>query len=123
MHKGPPIPEDLPEELIAFDPKWLEVLQKVKARFGKKPDLQALLYIVGIQELGQVHHKFSKEQKQDLMHVAVCRLLSVDGYYTYSGKDEEGWPHYEPTRELPSLTINQQEVLLKKQIIRYFSDL
>ncbi|MFT7589056.1 MAG: hypothetical protein ACI959_001270 [Limisphaerales bacterium] len=123
MSAGPPIPDDLPEELIAFDPKWLEVLQKVKARFGQKPDLQALLYLIGIQELGQVHHKFSKEQKQDLMHIAVCKLLSTDGYYNYIGKDEEGWPHYEPSKSLPSLSIGQQEVLLKKNIIHYFSDL
>ena len=45
-------------------------------RFGKKPDLEAILFLIGMQEYGQLKDKFTKEQKQDLMHVAVCLLLS-----------------------------------------------
>ncbi len=113
----------LPDDLIDFDPSWLAVLKKVQERFGKKPDLQALLFLIGIQELGQLPDKFSKEQKQDLMHIAVCHLLSGPGYYRYLGRDEDGWPHYEATTNLPQMTPDEQERLLKRQVIHYFADI
>lgn len=116
-------PEALPDDLIDFDPAWLAVLKKVQQRFGKKPDLQAILFLIGIQELGQVLEKISKEQKQDLMHIAVCHLLAPLGYYRYLGRDEEGWPHYDATTELPKMTVEEQERLLKRQVIRYFADI
>ena len=96
----------LPDELIDFDPAWLAVLKKVQDRFGKKPDLQALLFLIGVQELGQVVEKFSKEQKQDLMNIAVCHLLSDLGYYKYLGRDDDGWPHYEATAALPQMSVD-----------------
>ncbi len=115
--------DSLPDELIDFDPSWLAVLKKVQDRFGKKPDLQALLFIIGLQELGQVPDKISKEQKQDLMHIAVCHLLSEPGYYEYLGRDEEGWPHYKASNTLPPMTVDEQERLLKRRVIAYFAEL
>jgi len=115
--------EPLPDELIDFDPEWIAVLKKVQERFGKKPDLQALLFIIGMQELGQVLEKVTKEQKQDLMHIAVCRLLSEQKLYRYIGRDDDGWPHYDATTALPQLSVNEQERMLKRQVISYFSDL
>ncbi|MBI1193228.1 MAG: hypothetical protein GC205_08645 [Bacteroidetes bacterium] len=109
--------------MIDFDPEWIAVLKKVQERFGKKPDLQALLFLIGLQELGQVLEKVSKEQKQDLMHIAVCRLLSEQKLYRYIGRDDEGWPHYEATAALPQLSVDEQERMLKRQVIRYFADL
>jgi hypothetical protein len=117
--------EPLPDELIDFDPEWIAVLKKVQERFGKKPDLQALLFLIGLQELGQVLDKISKEQKQDLMHIAVCRLLSESDLklYRYIGRDDDGWPHYEATAALPQLSVDEQERLLKRQVIKYFAEL
>ena len=43
--------------------------------------MEAILFLIGIQEVGDFRTKFTKEQKQDLMHVAVCSLLSPSGYY------------------------------------------
>ena len=62
----------------------------------------------------------SKEEKQDLMHIAICRLLESDEIYEYVGSDDEGWPHFEINRQLPTLTKEEQEDLLKKRIIEYF---
>lgn len=102
---------------------WKEVMAFFEKRFGKKPDLQSIIFLVGHRELGRHQVKFSKEQKQDLMHVGVCTLLSKAGYYAYTGHDEEGWPHFEYNREMPKLSATEQELLLKKMIIQYIQSL
>ncbi len=105
-----------------FEQKWMEVEQTLRERFDKVPDLQGILFLIGINELGNfpTHKKFTKEQKQDLMHIAVCTLLSQVGYYVLDSYDEEGWPHFLPTGVEPPQSLAQQEQLLKECIIRYF---
>ncbi|MEO5967093.1 MAG: hypothetical protein ABIP68_04835 [Ferruginibacter sp.] len=100
--------------------RWLKLRIKLKERFGIKPDMNGVLLIIGVQELGQGPQKFSKEENQDLMHIAVCKILSQSGYYVYSGDDEEGWPHYTLTNPLPVLELYQQENFLKDHILLYF---
>jgi len=102
---------------------WEEVLTSLEKRFGKKPDVQSIIFLVGHRELGKHQVKFSKEQKQDLIHVGICALLSRAGYYTFLALDEDGWPHYEYNREMPKLEAEKQEKLLKKMIIDYFKEL
>lgn len=89
----------------------------------KIPDLQAILIMVGIQELGLVKENFTKEEKQDLMHIAVCRLLSYDGYYELEGYDEEGWPHWNLIKPVPFTGVENQEKLLQEKLFQYFENL
>ena len=105
---------------IDFD--WLRVRHWVKDRFNKEklPDLNAVLFVIGIQELGAPIIEFTKEQKQDLMHIATCRLLSDEGYYGFKGIDADGWPHWERIANTPILELREEELLLKKLIVRYF---
>lgn len=105
-----------------LDFEWIQVQHQVKDLMGyeKLPDLNAILFLVGIQELGQLRDDFSKEEKQDLMHIAVCRLLSGDGYFKFKGIDEDGWPHWEPTRDIDVKGLKNQETLLKIKAIEYF---
>ncbi|MBT8218570.1 MAG: hypothetical protein KJP00_02015 [Bacteroidia bacterium] len=102
---------------------WLKVRHYIKDTFGKAqlPDLNAILFVIGLQELGTLQTKFSKEQKQDLMHIAVCKLLSFDGIYGLKGIDADGWPHYELLQPIASKGVKEQEILLKKKIIQYFN--
>jgi hypothetical protein len=111
----------LPPELIDFDPAWIAVQRQVQAVYGKKPDLNALLLLIGVQETGQTDIRFTKEQKQDLMHVAVCTLLSAEGHYRPLGRDADGWPHFESLDNIPPMTVEEQEVMLKRCVIRYFN--
>lgn len=111
----------LPAELIDFDPAWIAVQRQVQAAYGKKPDLNALLLLIGVQETGLTDLRFTKEQKQDLMHVAVCTLLEAEGHYRSLGRDEDGWPHFESLDRLGPMTIQEQEILLKRCVIRYFN--
>ncbi|MCE3282056.1 MAG: hypothetical protein K0Q66_793 [Chitinophagaceae bacterium] len=102
--------------------RWWNLEAKLTERFGKKPDMEAILFLVGIQETGFMPAKITKEQKQDLMHVATCSLLSASGYYVLEGRDEEGWPHYKQVKELPILGLMEQENFLKDHILLYFGN-
>ena len=97
----------------------------IKDRFGRDrlPDLNALLFLIGVQELGEWRQDFTKEEKRDLMHVAVCRLLAEDGHYRFEGRDDEGWPHYSLTSKVPPTDLAGQEQLLKGKIVHYFDGL
>ena len=110
-------------ELVVDIEKWASVEEKLNQRFGKTPDLQTIIFLVGHRELGQNRTTFTKEEKQDLIHVGVCKLLSQVGYYNFVSNDKDGWPHYEPVRGKEKLTGEQQELLLKQQIITYFEHL
>lgn len=108
-----------------FDFKWLQTRHLVKDLIGKDspPDLNAILLLIGIQELGKIRKKFSKEEKQDLMHIAVCTLLEPDGYYSFKGLDEDGWPHWDMVRPFKLSGAASQERYLKEKIITYFEKL
>lgn len=105
--------------------RWIVLEAELVERFGKKPNMEAILFLIGASEYrGRIPKiKFSKEQKQDLMHVAVCALLSKGGYYVLEGYDDEGWPHYREVKKVATdeNTLNAQELLLKEYILEYFN--
>ena len=107
------------------DFEWLRIRHLVKDRFGKAalPDLNAILFVIGIQELGRWQEAFTKEEKQDLMHIAACRLLSYEGYYEFVGRDADGWPHWREIKPFTTKGLKAQENILKESIIRYFKEL
>lgn len=100
--------------------RWMRLEEKLIQRFGKKPDLETILFLIGIQEFGQLFEKFTKEQKQDLMHIAVCSLLAQSDYFVLEGLDEEGWPHFKQLKTLPNHGLKEQEDFLKDHILLYF---
>jgi len=102
--------------------RWWDLEAKLNERFGKKPDLETILFLIGIQEFGQVREKFTKEQKQDLMHVAVCSLLAPSGYYQLEKIDDDGWPHFKQLRAMPEMSTIEQENFLKDHILLYFQN-
>jgi len=104
--------------------RWEAVVELLSNRFadGDRLDLDAIIYLIGLQELGQLHRKFKKDDKLDLMHIAICRLLEPYGYYEFEYIDEEGWPHYKVVEALPTLKAGEQSVLMKEAIVQYFLD-
>ncbi|MCS6935138.1 MAG: hypothetical protein NZM35_08325 [Chitinophagales bacterium] len=119
----PLLRQDKTDEEKALDLRWHAVRARVKEMFGRRPDLNAMLFLIGMNEVGIVKEHWEKEEKQELMHVAVCKLLSTDGYYTFSHFDAEGYPHYVANKTLPPLTLAEQERLLKLRIVEYFENL
>jgi hypothetical protein len=100
--------------------RWWTLEAKLVERFGKKPDLETILFLIGMQETGFIKEKITKEQKQDLMHVAVCCLLSTSGYYEKEYVDEDGWPHFKQLKPMPEMKTIPQENFLKDHILLYF---
>lgn len=100
--------------------RWWRLEAALIDRFGKKPDMEAILFLIGIQEFGHVRSKFTKEQKQDLMHIAVCSLLAQSGFYEFERFDQEGWPHFRQLKALPVMDMILQENFLKDHILLYF---
>lgn len=99
----------------------METEAMLKERFGKVPDMEGILFLIGVNELGMMpRKKFTKEQKQDLMHIAVCTLLSQLGYYEFVGRDDQGWPHFNDLKPVETKGLGGQERMLKECVIRYF---
>lgn len=102
--------------------RWEALVTLLSNRFadGDPLDLDAIIYLVGLQELGQLHRKFKKDEKVNLMHIAICRLLEPFGYYEFDYFDDDGWPHYNVLEQLPPLKAGEQSVLMKEAIVQYF---
>ena len=107
---------------IELESEWQKVLEKLKPGFGDDLDVQAILFLIGVQELGKGNQHFSKDQKVELIHIAICTLLAPYGYYEYEGMDTDGWPHWAAKTKLPAMKPGEQTVLMKKAIINYFSN-
>jgi hypothetical protein len=106
---------------LDLERQWHWLVQEIEARIGKRPkDLNGVLFLVGVQELGMGHRFFSKEEKQDLMHIGICKVLSLSGYYTLEGTDQHGWPHWRLVKKLPHFDLLEQEKLLKMHVLEYF---
>jgi hypothetical protein len=99
---------------------WDVLQEKLKQRFGNEMEIADILFLIGLQELGKLHQKFKKDDKVNLMHVAICTLLETYGYYTFEGRDNDGWPHWKLNESLPALDAKQQNKLIHEAVIDYF---
>lgn len=106
---------------LAFDKRWRDLTATLSKRFDAgKLDLNAILFLIGVQELGQHARDFKKDEKVALMHIAICVVLLPYGYYKELGRDADGWPHFERVKDLPALGAEEQERLMKEAVLAYF---
>ena len=104
--------------------KWNALQDRIALEFdNEKPDLKVILFLLGVQELGKGPRKFSKRQKEELMHIANCRLFSELGFYELEGLDQDGWPHWKLVKPIPAYTLLEQEMVLKSLVVTYFDNL
>ena len=103
--------------------RFQSLVKQIEADFGGGMDTQSILFLVGVQELGHGYKKFTKDEKVNLMHIALCKIFEPYGYYEYTGLDEDGWPHFKSVKKLPYLSDRQQQHLIKEALIEYFKDL
>lgn len=104
-----------------------ESWEEVRAFFSKtfvdqeeELDIDSIIYLIGVQELGKGFVKFKKDDKVNLMHIAICRLLEPYGFYEFDFYDNEGWPHYIAKEDLPTLKPGEQSILMKEAIVKYY---
>lgn len=106
---------------LAFEKRWRDLVAVLSKRFDAGTlDLNAIIFLVGVQELGQHAREFKKDEKVALMHIAICVLLMPYGYYAELGRDADGWPHFERVKDLPALGPEEQERLMKEALLAYF---
>src|SRR6185436_3847658 len=100
---------------------WKKIVAHVETNFNKKPDMNAILFLIGIRELGHLpQENYKKSEKVDLMHIAICKILSYSGHYQLKGADTDGWPHWELVKPLPQFDVFEQESYIRTHIIEYF---
>lgn len=102
--------------------RWESLQNKLSNQFadGEQMDLDAIIYMVGVQEFGKPQETFKKDDKINLMHIAICTLLEPYGFYEFDFIDEEGWPHFKNVSKLPALKAGEQTVLMKEALVSYF---
>jgi hypothetical protein len=107
---------------IQLKERWEKLVALLSDQFsqGEDLDLDAIIYLIGVQEYGKIHQKYKKDEKLNLMHIAICRLLEPYGYYEFEYFDKEGWPHFIVKEQLPPLRAGEQSVLMKEAIVNYF---
>ncbi|MCI5056133.1 MAG: hypothetical protein MRY83_08495 [Flavobacteriales bacterium] len=91
--------------------------------FDVYDNFEGIVFVIGLQELGLGYKKLKKDEKINVMHIAVCSLLEPYGYYSLEGYDQDGWPHYKRNEELPPLKPMEQERLMKMAIIDYMNSI
>lgn len=110
-------------KIAEINKKWNELREVIATKFDMElPDIKVMLFLIGVQELGKGPKKFSKREKEELMHIATCRMFSSMGFYELKGLDEDGWPHWELVKPIPNYTLLEQEMIMKSLVIDYFQE-
>ena len=100
---------------------WDALLLKLQKDIAEDIDLKGVLFLIGVQELQKGIVSFTKEEKQDVLHLAVCKLLTPYGYFKFEKVDEDGWPHWIELKAIKNLSGKQQDLLIKEAIVAYFA--
>jgi hypothetical protein len=108
--------------LQEIDSAWKKLLAALNKRFDSDLDVESVIFLIGLQELGQGFRKYSKDQKLELMHIGICTLLEPLGFYEFKGRDEDGYPHWELKEEIPALNSAQQKAMMISCILDYFGE-
>ena len=102
--------------------QFQKVKKQLEVDFDGELDMQGILFLIGVNELGIGYKDFSKSEKTDLIHIAICTLLEPYGYYEFEGRDTDQWPHFKLLKNLPPLDSREQQHLMKEAIIAYFKE-
>ena len=102
--------------------RFQELVKELEKDFGGGLELDTILLLIGVQELGKGYKEFSKDEKVNLMHIAICTILEPYGIYKYLANDDDGWPHFEKLKNIPAISNKDQEHLLKEAVINYFEE-
>ena len=102
--------------------RWEELIQRLSDTFSdaEAVEMEGVLYLIGLQELGKIHQQFKKDDNVNIIHIGICTVLEPFGYYRFDFYDDDGWPHFVLVEELPVLKPGEQAILMKEAIVDYF---
>ena len=102
--------------------RWEQLLLQLTDRFSETEEIEieGILYLIGLQELGKIHQRFKKDDNVNIIHIGICTVLEPFGYYAFDFYDDEGWPHFKLIEESPVLKPGEQTILMKEAIVDYF---
>ena len=108
---------------LEFEKRWFRLLEQLGRIVGKRASsLNAVLFLIGVRELGKGPKNFTKDEKEDIMHIATCKILSYSGFYILESTDGDGWPHWRLAKKLPHFDLLEQEIILKEHVFEYFEN-
>ena len=102
--------------------EWERLIIKLNAQLKEDLTLKGILYLIGVQELNMGVKNFNREEKLNVLHVAVCKILTPFGFYKFERVDDEGWPHWVELKPLKMLSNIDQEMLMKKAVLNYLNN-
>jgi len=102
---------------------WDLLSEKISKDFDVDADVNGILMLVGIQELGEgFKNAYSKEEKMDLIDLAQCFLLEKMGLYSNNGISDDGWPMYEKIKRIPAFNKGYENKILISALVSYFKE-
>jgi len=99
---------------------WKGLLDSFHLDNVERPDVDSILFVIGLQELNFKTGKLSKDQKLDVIHIGLCVVFVPYGYYEVVGRDSEGWIHFKSIKKFPNLHAEDQEIMIKEAILDYY---
>lgn len=104
---------------------WINLSKFWEEKFGKSLSIQAALWVISMQEYPRLHTKYSSPDavvKEDLLHLAVCFILEIQGFCVFENLDNDGWPRYSSIAKFENLSLKEQETILARGIVCYFDN-
>ena len=101
---------------------WDQLVLAVSKRFNVTADFDFMLFLIGLQELGEGMRPYSREEKMDLINLGKCTVLARDGYLEKNGYDEGGWPVFRENDSLQALTPSLLNYTLKRSVFDYLNE-
>lgn len=116
-----PIEEQLAVDDDDVSRRWGRLVAKVGAQFGREPDIEALLFLIGVRSVGRGYEpELPKERKQSLIMEGSYLAFETLGVYSRVGMERNGFWIWEKNFDLPKLSVDDQEKLLQIGILNYF---
>jgi len=120
---APPISELLAEDDAALKARWDVLIVRLADRFQRTPDIEALLFLIGIQSVGRGYEpELPKERKQSLIMEGSYLAFETLGVYSRVGMERNGFWIWEKNFDLPKMSVEDQEKLLQIGILNYFDE-
>ena len=72
--------------MIELEKRWDALILRLENQSEDEMSLKGILYLIGVQELNFGVKRYDRDEKINVLHVAICKLLSNYGYYKFFSK-------------------------------------